>query len=298
MYKPPLWASNSWGIFDRTPTFKQPPLVSNPVACKQGEINRIIFGDPHLQPPPRSNPWQQCMSSTHKQRVLIVGEGVYNILTPDSVCALDSSGSLFPWASSLRLIGRYIPHEKKELTMRSPQVRLCRKKNDPASPIMAMKKLKKEEMMNRNQVSRPQSRVFFTLVFFHLGHSRFFLVVFICAMATTTIMFQSTSCCFFLSVASVTRHLWDVVQTPFRCVQLFPFFPPMICSVLLACRISWSCFSHSPFFCLNRRFSLSAYPTNSQLGTPFFYFFGVSSKHREVWCYYEYHRWVKVCLQM
>jgi serine/threonine kinase 38 len=32
------------------------------------------------------------------------------------------------------------------------EVRLCRKKNDPASPIMAMKKLKKEEMMNRNQI--------------------------------------------------------------------------------------------------------------------------------------------------
>ena len=32
------------------------------------------------------------------------------------------------------------------------QVRLCRKKSEPNSKIMAMKKLKKDEMMNRNQV--------------------------------------------------------------------------------------------------------------------------------------------------
>eukprot|EP00667_Euglena_gracilis_P010073 EG_transcript_10250 len=32
------------------------------------------------------------------------------------------------------------------------EVRLCRKKNEPGSQIMAMKKLKKEEMMNRNQI--------------------------------------------------------------------------------------------------------------------------------------------------
>eukprot|EP01006_Ploeotia_vitrea_P004478 TRINITY_DN114691_c0_g1_i1.p1 TRINITY_DN114691_c0_g1~~TRINITY_DN114691_c0_g1_i1.p1 ORF type:complete len:455 (+),score=32.10 TRINITY_DN114691_c0_g1_i1:65-1366(+) len=32
------------------------------------------------------------------------------------------------------------------------EVRLCRKKNDPSSPIMALKMLKKEEMVNRNQI--------------------------------------------------------------------------------------------------------------------------------------------------